>query len=285
MLAIFNTKKLKKYTDCSVKIIPLAVFLFLICNYIFNVGYFTPLGIKYLSLLDIRDYYEGTAALIIFVLFIIFSVFNFLLYTNDLKRFPTYLSCLFDGICTIPIKLLWCKIINIKNLVFHRTKYKNNYKLKKKWLTIQKKLVLIRQKNIKYKIKILKFFKVFIYPLSVVVTPLVLFYLFVYKTSTVLFLAMITMYILYVSLALFYKKINRISFSMFILVALVYLFGIFTFMRNFNYSGTYVNINGDTQLLVRPLSKGVISKKDDYIIYAQWDKVDIIFKEVKLNAK
>lgn len=54
--------------------LPLVILLYLMCNFIFNAGYFYVFGIRFMGLLTMQDYYEGTAPFIAFI-FCFFSGF------------------------------------------------------------------------------------------------------------------------------------------------------------------------------------------------------------------
>lgn len=84
-------KKYSKYLDFILKGFPLLILLFLICNFSFNMGYFFFLGIKFASLLEIRDYYEGTAPFITFVILLFWGIVNILIYSSSIKFYFKYI--------------------------------------------------------------------------------------------------------------------------------------------------------------------------------------------------
>lgn len=267
--------------DYVLKIISISVFLFLTIIYVFNLGYFLILGMKFTSLLELRDYYEGSAPLFTFSFLIISTCFCFLSFTKPLKKLPSYIRSLYYSILFIPITNLKCELRYRYSLIRYKKVYKKVYSCKKDFLKIKKELDNIRNENAKFILSFLFDFYLFILPLFLFVFPIYLFWTYVFPFCHNLFVVMTISYILFALYILINNNFfNRCIVIIFVLFSFVFMFGINYFLRNCSMSDTNVLlVNKQNKILIRTIKKGVIYKENEKNIgFVTWDKVEKIYK-------
>ena len=261
--------------DYYVKILSLGVFIFLLCNYIFNIGYFTLPGIEYISLLEIRDYYEGTAPLITMVFGILLSFFNFIPFSGELKNIPRCFQHSIRCFFSLPLKFIICKLMNI----FRLLKCKNNYSLKKTYLYVKKEIDDAQTEFKEYRKLFTKDLLSFIYPICTLFAPICFLYILVYKYDHLLFYSIATVYIIYSLLFLYFKRLKKLNFTISIIIISIYLLGIWVYLKDYQRLDSYAIIDNKKQHLIRTLSKGIIIKNEnENISFYKWDSVEKIIK-------
>ncbi len=253
-----------------IKTISVGIFAFLIFNFIFNIGYFTFIGLKFSTLLELRDYYEGTAPLSVFVLVLFMGLTNAFLYSKHIKFALRGIKYLYR----IALYFGWY-------LITLRTKYKN--------LAFNKKRQFIQAKNkIKNGFLDKELFLAILYALpSVILLFLALWQLsyWILPVSKILFIIVFCIYLIPL-LIYFYSKsyIMKTSFIILAIVSLLYSFGCWEFMRDFKKTGTKVTLSDNqTVLLIRTLAKGVLVKDKNNVTFYQWSDVKQISKTSSLK--
>lgn len=265
-------KELDKISvDLILKLITISAFLLLIMNFIFNLGYFSCMGIRYASLLEIKDYYEGTAPSLIFVLAIFLTLANALLFSNFIKNIIIVIN--------MYLSLLGLNC-NFKILVMFKYK-KIPYKLQKKITMLKKNLNIVNKEILKYTfLDLLNFiFFVFIFTM-----PIFQLYDYVYKFSKSSFWILLVLYLVCYYISIFIKKlVTKISAITTIMIIIIVLLGHWAFLRDFKNTVTNVILDNNSQvLLIRPISKGVIVKNKSDIEFYQWNRVKKFSKPIKV---
>lgn len=253
-----------------IKTISVGVFVFLVLNFIFNIGYFTFIGLKFLTLLELRDYYEGTAPLSVFVLILFMGLTNAFLYSKHIKFALSGIKYLYR----IALYFGWY-------LITLRTKYKN--------LDFNKKRQFIQAKNkIKNGFLDKELFLAILYSIPFVlllILPLWQLSYWVLPLSKVLFWVIFCIYLILL-LCYFYATTNTIKITsiIFVIVSLFYSFGCWEFIRDYNKTGTKVVLsNNQIALLIRPIAKGILVKDKNNITFYKWSDVKQISKTAPLK--
>ncbi len=257
--------------DCILKFITISAFLFLIMNFIFNLGYFSCMGIRYASLLELKDYYEGTAPSLMFVVAIFLTLANALLFSNFIE----------DTLLVINNYVnLFCLNCRFKILVILNYKLVS-YKMKKELIQLKKDLNRINKKILRYTFSDLLNFIFFVFIFTM---PIFQLYDYVYKFSKSSFWILLVLYLICYYISIFIKNlVAKISAITMIMIIIIALLGHWSFLRDFNYTGTNVTLeNGSQVLLIRPIAKGVIVKNKSDIEFYQWDRVKKFSKPIKI---
>lgn len=257
--------------DYFLKLITIAAFLFLITNFIFNLGYFSSMGIKYASLLEIKDYYEGTAPILMFVATIFLTLVNALLFLNFIKFIMLVIHNYTNGL------RLNCYLSFLLKFKYNKAAYS----IKKRLIQMKKELNDINKQLGKYSLEDLLNFIFFVFIFTV---PIFQLYEYVYKFSKSSFWILLTLYLFFYYVAIFVKNlISKISITTVIMIIIIGLLGHWAFLRDFNYMGANVTLDNNSQvLLIRPISKGVIVKNKSEIEFYQWNRVKRFSKPIKI---
>lgn len=265
-------KELDKISvDLILKLITISAFVLLIMNFIFNLGYFSSMGIRYASLLEIKDYYEGTAPSLIFVLAIFLTLANALLFSNFIKFITLVIHNYVNGF------RLNCYLMILLKFEFNKAAYS----IKKRLTQIKKELNDTNKQMRKYSFKDLLNFIFFVFIFTV---PIFQLYDHVYKFSKSSFWILLLLYLICYYISIFIKNLfSKISAITMIMIIIIAFLGNWSFLRDFNYTGTNVTLeNGNQVLLIRPIAKGVIVKNKSDIEFYQWDRVKKFSKPIKV---
>ena len=114
--------------------------------------------------------------------------------------------------------------------------------------------------------------------------PIFQLYDYVYKFSKSSFWILLVLYLVCYYISIFIKNlVAKISAITMIMIIIIALLGHWSFLRDFNYTGTNVTLeNGSQVLLIRPIAKGVIVKNKSDIEFYQWDRVKKFSKPIKI---
>lgn len=257
--------------DYSLKFITISAFVFLIMNFIFNLGYFSCMGIRYASLLEIKDYYEGTAPLLTFVVAIFLTLTNALIFSNFVKNIIMVIDNYINLFC------IKCRF-KISVILEYRLV---PYKMKREFVRLKKDLNVINKKFFKYTFLDLCNF---IFFASLLTMPIFQLYDYVYKLSKSSFWILLVLYLLCNYISIFVKDlIAKITAIIMIMTIMVALLGHWAFLRDLNKAGTNVILDNNNQVsLVRPIAKGVIVKNKSDIEFYQWNRVKKFSKPIKV---
>lgn len=257
--------------DYSLKFITISAFVFLIMNFIFNLGYFSCMGIRYASLLEIKDYYEGTAPLLTFVVAIFLTLTNALIFSNFVKNIIMVIDNYINLFC------IKCRF-KISVILKYRLV---PYKMKREFVRLKKDLNVINKKFFKYTFLDLCNFIFFASLLTMLIFQL---YDYVYKLSKSSFWILLVLYLLCNYISIFVKDlIAKITAIIMIMTIMVALLGHWAFLRDLNNAGTNVILDNNNQVsLVRPIAKGVIVKNKSDIEFYQWNRVKKFSKPIKV---
>lgn len=259
------------------KLISISIVIFLILNFIFNIGYFAFIGLKFISLLEIRDYYEGTAPLFIFTLLYFIGYFNIIVYSRPIKKILNFIT-------------------TVSNIITRDIILKTKYKIllsgcKQMSFNIKRRLVLINRDIKKFnQLKVTDLFKSFlgfVFVLFIAVFPLCHSYYLIYKYSKELYFIFIFLYLILVYIYLFNQNVyKKILFSLLIIPFMFSIIGCWAFLRDYKTSGSEVLLNNNkTYVLLRPITKGVILKTSKGLMFYTWNNVKYIEKETDINFK
>lgn len=257
--------------DYILKLITISAFLFLIMNFVFNLGYFSSIGIRYASLLELKDYYEGTAPSLMFVIAIFLTLANALLFSNFIKFITLVIHNYVNGF------RLNCYLIFLLKFEFNKAAYS----IKKRLTQIKKKLNDTNKQMRKYSFKDLLNFIFFVF---IFTAPIFQLYDYVYKFSKSSFWILLVLYLICYYISIFIKNlVAKVSAITMIMIIIIAFLGNWSFLRDFNYTGTNVTLeNGNQVLLIRPIAKGVIVKNKSDIEFYQWDRVKKFSKPIKI---
>ena len=270
-----SEKKIFKTLDFMLKAIPVSMAIFLVLNFIFNLGYFSTIGMKFVSLLEIRDYYEGTAPQVVFVLFFFLGYMNIILYSKPIQNVFCNLQLIFDiSVRAVFLRLRYRKLIR---------KYKKMlYENKREVVRIKKRIEKFSKYNIK---EILVSILLFVLLIVIILLPIFQSYIKIFNFSQEIFWILLGAYLILVGVYLFSKSsVVKIIASVLIIPFMLLLLAHWAFLRDYKTSGTEVLLNdGSRYILLRPISKGVLLKKDKALLFYSWDKVDHIIKEADVE--
>ena len=257
--------------DCILKFITISAFLFLIMNFIFNLGYFSCMGIRYASLLELKDYYEGTAPSLMFVVAIFLTLANALLFSNFIKFIMLVINNYVKGF------RLNCYLMFLLKFKYNKAAYS----IKKRLTQIKKELNDTNKQMSKYSFKDLLNFIFFVFIFTM---PIFQLYDYVYKLSKSSFWILLVLYLICYYISIFVKNlVAKISAITMIMIIIIAFLGHWAFLRDFNYTGTNVTLeNGSQVFLIRPIAKGVIVKNKLDIEFYQWDRVKKFSKPIKI---
>lgn len=268
-------KNFTKHIDIYLKLIPTSIFIFLILNFIFNLGYFLFIGIRIASLLEIRDYYEGTAPLTTLTLVFFISCINMFIYSqlgNEifhlLKKFFRYIYKFFK--------------VRIKYKLLAKFYFKNlSYKNKKEIVNLKHELA----KNKLFDTTTKKIITIFVLFFIAIIYPLFQIYHSAFHISKPIFWILCSLYLFSITIHSLHKSTIIRGILLFMTtLSIIFILGCWAFLRDYKVTGTEVFLkNGNSCLLIRPIAKGVITKKHNNLIFYPWEKVDHIFKQTDLN--
>lgn len=257
--------------DYILKLITISAFLFLILNFVFNLGYFLNIGIKYASLLELQDYYEGTAPL---TTFYAYSFIGLIFLIKNHELYNTVKASINNWIFLVRI--------NIKKFILFAFRYKKvSISTKKEILNVKREISIINERFKRFSfIEI----TIFVLYLSMLITAIIPVYIYLDKIS--LFLSWVIIF-LYASLCLisFFSKcfIERLFWTIIIVFTISGILGHCAFVENFNNTATMITLDNNSQvLLIRPIAKGVIVKNKSDIEFYQWDRVKKFSKPIKI---
>lgn len=265
------------------KILPIFILIFLISNFIFNAGYFCALGVKYMSLLALSDYYEGTAPYFIVCLFLfgaIFSIFNedFLI---SVEFFPRSILNFLSTTINLPFQILINKVLLIvvriktfKNLNFSEKKLYTKIKKQSENSTKHSKdlFVLANLQLVK-----------FLLGLAIIFSPVFLFWSKIYPLNKYLFILVSSVYVFFILLLSFAKKLNKMAIFVMFYIIFLFLFGHWMLYKNCEDKYTILKTTTNNEYsLIRPINKGVFVKgKDRDVLFLKWENVQQITRHGK----
>lgn len=270
--------------------LPLVILAYLMCNFIFNAGYFYVFGIRFMSLLTMQDYYEGTVPFIAFIFCFFSGFFNVFMHNiQDVLCLPrVFINYLNSHIC-LPFRIMYIKnIVKIKILVLYCLKYKITYSDKKSFARIRKELKDI-EKDLKINIAPMSsnlFFEISVC-LFFIFSPLYYFYKYIYFVDKMMFYILLGIWVVY-ALSLTKLRLKyRIIVTFIALIIFLLFFGIFMSESNIKNTAITVQLkNNDTYQLVRTISRGVIVKDNNFIIkFIPWNDVNQLSKDIRDKFK
>lgn len=271
MFLIEHIKKTNEILDLLLKSLTCFVFIFLCFNFIFNVGYFHQIGINFVSLLEMKDYYEGTAPLAVFTVLSFGCILNIILYSALIKIFIKYIVKLFKCYCTSIYSHF-----RLYKLLFFEYK-KSKFSIKKEILSIKKdlkKIGPIYQNNILLDIWL------FIISLFIIIFPFFQIYYSSINLSLLLCILLNITYLIIVLVSLFVQNsFTRNVINIFLVAIIFFLLGNLFFLKDYKYSITEVEtVNNVTYISIRPITKGVIVKDKNKIKLIKWENIKTINK-------
>lgn len=231
------------------------IFTFLICSFVFNIGYFAPLNFKFMGLLTLSDYYEGTAPALFWSLTLLHSfVLPILTYYKDIELILNALH----------------KIINLLNKI--KKLNINNKNTREMRAEIFENLI--------YLIKTILIYLLIMLPSLFFTMWLLSIYAFDIKFAILAYsitsLALILSFVLYA----IKKYIGIYVLSIFIFLMITYS-GVCLSKKDYKSNSLTVRTyDNQVYLLIRPISKGIIAKsyqKDT--IFIKWKDVKMIFEK------
>lgn len=265
-------KELDKISvDLILKLITISAFLFLLLNFIFNLGYFSNIGIKYASLLELQDYYEGTAPLTTFYAYFFIGLI-FLIKNHEL----------YNTVKALINNWIFLVRINIKKFILFAFRYKTvSISTKKEILNVKREISSINKRFKRFSFIDITIFVLYLLMLITAIIPV---YIYLYRISLFLSWVIILLYAFWCLISLFSKCfIDIIFWSVIIVSTISGILGHCAFVENFNNTVTMVTLDNNSQvLLIRPISKGVIVKNNSDIEFYQWNRVEKISKPIKI---
>ena len=239
----------------SKDLIPIITVIFLICNFIFNLGYY-HFDIKFMGLLTLSDYFEGTTYVALITIILSIVVFSCTQYNKktleQVQNIEQEVSNIENTILNDEIKIPYNKYQDINHI-------KNDCK----------------------QIILQNLFMSFVTMFILFIILIFLFHIsFVWLIFPFLFL--IPQY-LYIKAKYFNGNIYFIIFCFF-----MYLCGgMSTFQINYSQDKEIVNANNNYYYLIRPISKGAIVKSSDnnivFINNADITDITVDLKKIKRN--
>lgn len=270
--------------------LPLVILAYLMCNFIFNAGYFYVFGIRFMSLLTMQDYYEGTAPFIAFIFCFFSGFFNVCMHSiQDVLCFPRIFINYLDSHIYLPLRIIFVKVITkIKLFALRCLKHKITYSKKKAYAEARKELKDIEKdlksriapmsSNLFLEISICVFF---------IFSPLYYFYKNIFFVDKTMFYLLLGIWVVYAFLLTKLKLIYRIIVTFVALIIFLLFFGIFMSESNIKNAAITVQLkNNDTYQLVRTISRGVIVKDNGFIIkFVPWNDINQISKNIRDKFK
>ena len=256
--------------------LPLVILLYLMCNFIFNAGYFYVFGIRFMGLLTMQDYYEGTAPFIAFIFCFFSGFFNVCMHN-------------IQDVLYLPWMIIFVKVVTkIKLFAFCCLKHKITYSEKKDYAGIRKELKDI-ENDLKNRIAPMSsstFFEIF-FCFLFLFYPLYYFYINIYFIDKTMFYFLLGIWIVFAFLLTKLRLIYRIILIFVALIIFLLFFGIFMSESNIKNTAITVQLkNNDTYQLVRTISRGVIVKDNGFIIkFVPWNDVNQISKNIRDKFK
>lgn len=268
------------------KYIPLAVIFILLSNFVFNIGYFNNIGWKFLGLLCLADYYEGTTPYFVLTIFL-FSCFIF--YSLSIRIMPIFSSF-------VPNLFRFCKLAAhfFKNVISNKIKKNINNTAEFQTNSIDLKS---RFRGLFGKSFFMLFcelmFTLFIFFLTAVT------FVFIYIWSPILCYSFIILYILFLTFHYFIKldKVKKIiSYIGFYFIFIAFL-GNFNYTQNtdkYNESFVILKENNTQYPLIRAMSKGAFIEDQNHIVFVKWEDIKFVekinqynsfFKDIELKYK
>ena len=256
-------------------ILPFIVLLFGVSNFAFNIGYLgIPFGLKFMSLLVIQDYYEGSAPLItaglgIYWLFFGTTLTLPVIYIKEMKEAIPMLFKMCKVYC-IHFPKIYYRLIMIKLHLKHSTFVdKKNYLNDCKELTYWQNLF----RDLFKKLFIVSLFYIVI--LGSAFFPIYVFYLMVSHTSMFLFIFIVLLWLVFM-FSFHALPNNRILFVIIAFLILSICLGFYTFINDYNnrFKTEVISNNNEKLYLVRPLSRGALTTDtSSNIIFVVWDDI------------
>ena len=270
--------------------LPLVILLYLMCNFIFNAGYFYVFGIRFMGLLTMQDYYEGTAPFIAFIFCFFSGFFNVCMHNiQDVLYLPRAFINYLNAHIYLPWRIIFVKVVTkIKLFAFCCLKHKITYSEKKAYAGIRKELKDI-EKDLKNRIAPMSsstFFEIF-FCFLFLFYPLYYFYINIYFIDKTMFYFLLGIWIVFAFLLTKLRLIYRIILIFVALIIFLLFFGIFMSESNIKNTAITVQLkNNDTYQLVRTISRGVIVKDSGFIIkFVPWNDVNQISKNIRDKFK
>ena len=243
------------YKEKAFKIISIITFSFLILNFIFNMGYFLPLGLKFFSMLSIRDYYEGTAPLLIFSIMLYGSVFNIPVFHRIVQDLPKNIKILYEVKMKLPNDLKKLKKdieksnITEEECKIFQDRYKNTEKEIKEFTESQE----LKDFN-KYG------FDLFVF--AVLLPIIIIFFNSVFISKNLL-LVLLLVFIAIISSFFIPKDSVRKPVLVIFTISFLMLLGLRQFICDYNDLNVLGIFQNNKYYIIRPISKGYIVKDKD----------------------
>lgn len=293
-----KSKTIEKYLEIVLKAIPVFVTFFFVGSVFFNFGYFRNVNLSLISLLSLSDYYEGSLFSLYHIFIIIFSLlmlnclWNALLSLWDIRKQFLKAKSIYADIKTksSTIKMKVTSMINeLEKIRYGEEKKKELKSLleeeKQEFKETQEMFTNLKIKLIKETAKILlillcislsiatRIYCVYLFNLSLVIMIGILFVVFKlqqkYKFSkkTLLFIFLFGYPFVMFSLGnllVFAKPGKGIN-------CLAKICPI--------QSKVYVNIEKEQYQLMRLISRGVLVKKENEILFFKWEDVENLYQQ------
>lgn len=284
----FNILKEQKDVIATIlTIVSILIVSFLVSNFIFNLGYFSWSSYKFLELLTLSDYQEGTAPLLFFVCVTFILFFNVL--HIDLLQFvfiKDLVYCSYKIFIVLPLQYVFIfisksfiKLFLLKNM---------NYTIKKRYIILSQKFVSTQSKYKKIKSKFIDVCIKILLLLIYAICPIWTFYNKVYCVEPLLFWSILKFWLIFIILIPFIKEKYKYLVVIPILFIVLFISGQWMFLRNLQDTSVINYTMENRQLhVVRILSRGVIvyDKKSDNLTFVTWESVKSISKEIKYAKK
>lgn len=270
--------------------LPLVILAYLMCNFIFNAGYFYVFGIRFMSLLTMQDYYEGTAPFIAFIFCFFSGFFNVCMHNiQDVLCLPRAFINYLNTHIYLPLRIIFVKVVTkIKLFALYCLKHKITYSEKKACVWIRKELKDI-EKDLKNRIAPMSSYTFFemLFCFIFMFYPLYYFYINIYFVDKIMFYLLIGIWFIYAFLLTKLRLIYKIIATLVALVIFLLFFGIFMSESNIKNTAITVQLkNNDTYQLVRTISRGVIVKDNNFIIkFIPWNDVNQLSKNIRDKFK
>ena len=267
-----NKIKTSEIIEKIFKIISVVAVLFLMLNFIFNMGYFIPLGLKFFSLLEIRDYYEGTAPFLVVSILLYGAIFNIPIFSNIVSKLPKCINILFETIWNFPRSLKKLKIDLQKN----NSTNDNGMELKK-INDLDKKIKELKESN---EFKDINKFFIALLILTILLPIFIIFINGSYISKCLLYLSFIVY--LFIVGSFFIQNTSVKTFLLIISTIFFIIFlGLKQFVLDYNDLTVVGNFKNIKYYIIRPISKGYIIKDgNNNIKFINCNQTVVIDKKV-----
>ena len=261
----------KNIIDKYVKILPLLIFLFLLINFIFNSGYFFIIGNKFLSLLTLSDYYEGSAPLIVITILSFALIFNTIFLNNHVRASYMYLNLLLSSKIYVPLRALRFNFKRTIHFKLNRSKYTYNDR---------KKLIKAKKDYEKFQNEIVQNFKDLndIKPLinwvliCIILLPILIIFINSFLVSIRLFYLLLILYICIIITASQKKGTMKYYFLTILTIIFIFCLGVWQFLRDYKLDTmSYMMNKQEKYQVIRPISKGILVKQEKNILFIDWN--------------